>query len=92
MSSLLRHSLKSRSSFSRTQSKFLQASWKQFSFGSQRTFATSAKRPAINKIYASAAEAIADMKSNSTVLVGGFGLCGVPSQYQSMKIGITITN
>ncbi|UKZ70879.1 uncharacterized protein TrAtP1_011849 [Trichoderma atroviride] len=36
-------------------------------------------RPAINKICGSAAEAIADMKSNSTVLVGGFGLCGVPN-------------
>lgn len=79
MSSLLRHSLISASSFSRAQSRFLQASWKQCSLGGQRTFATSGRRPAINKICASAAEAIADMKSNSTVLVGGFGLCGVPS-------------
>lgn len=77
----MRHSLKFGLSSSRAQSRLLQASlMKQCSFPSQRTFATSGKRLAINKIYASAADAIADMKSNSTVLVGGFGLCGVPSE------------
>lgn len=81
MSTSMRYAIKTGLSFSRAQSRFLQASsWRRYSFGSQRTFATSGMRPAINKICASAAEAIADMKSNSTVLVGGFGLCGVPSK------------
>ncbi|KAK1244177.1 hypothetical protein MKX08_002315 [Trichoderma sp. CBMAI-0020] len=67
-------------SSSRAQSRLLQASsWRRYSFGSQRTFATSGMRLSINKICGSAAEAIVDMKSNSTVLVGGFGLCGVPN-------------
>ncbi|KAF2088574.1 beta ketoadipate:succinyl-CoA transferase, TR1 [Saccharata proteae CBS 121410] len=43
-----------------------------------RTFASSARRHEINKVLPSAAEAIKDMKSNSTLLCGGFGLCGVP--------------
>ena len=38
----------------------------------------SARRAEINKVYPSAAEALKDMKPNSTVLCGGFGLCGVP--------------
>ena len=36
-------------------------------------------RRGINKIYPSAAAAIADMPSHSTLLAGGFGLCGVPN-------------
>jgi 3-oxoacid CoA-transferase subunit A len=32
----------------------------------------------INKVMASAAEAVADITSGSTLLVGGFGLCGIP--------------
>ncbi|KAK8154784.1 hypothetical protein IWX90DRAFT_65759 [Phyllosticta citrichinensis] len=43
-----------------------------------RTFASSTRRFEINKVLPSAAEAIKDMKSNSTLLCGGFGLCGVP--------------
>jgi 3-oxoacid CoA-transferase len=43
-----------------------------------RAFSSSTRRPQINKLVPSAAEAIKDMKSNSTVLCGGFGLCGVP--------------
>ena len=31
-----------------------------------------------NKIVASAEEAIADIQSNMTLCVGGFGLCGIP--------------
>jgi 3-oxoacid CoA-transferase subunit A len=31
------------------------------------------------KLYASAAEAIADMTGGSTLAVGGFGLCGIPT-------------
>ncbi|KAF2147251.1 uncharacterized protein K452DRAFT_293709 [Aplosporella prunicola CBS 121167] len=43
-----------------------------------RTFASSSRRFEINKVLPSASEAIKDMKSNSTLLCGGFGLCGVP--------------
>ncbi|KAI5806123.1 hypothetical protein EDC01DRAFT_715460 [Geopyxis carbonaria] len=43
-----------------------------------RTFASTARRHEINKIFPSAAEAIKDMQSGSTLLSGGFGLCGVP--------------
>ncbi|CAI6331483.1 unnamed protein product [Periconia digitata] len=44
-----------------------------------RFFSNTAARAAINKIYPSAQEAIKDMKSNTTVLVGGFGFSGVPN-------------
>ncbi|RKU41719.1 hypothetical protein DL546_003954 [Coniochaeta pulveracea] len=43
-----------------------------------RAFSGSSRRAAINKVYPSAAKALEDMKPNSTVLCGGFGLCGVP--------------
>ncbi|KAK2808922.1 hypothetical protein FQN50_004195 [Emmonsiellopsis sp. PD_5] len=43
-----------------------------------RTFSSTLRRNDINKVLPSAAEALKDMKSNSTVLAGGFGLCGVP--------------
>ncbi|KAF8250320.1 3-oxoacid CoA-transferase [Wilcoxina mikolae CBS 423.85] len=43
-----------------------------------RTFASTSRRYEINKVLPSAAEAIKDMKSGSTLLSGGFGLCGVP--------------
>jgi len=32
----------------------------------------------VDKVYPSAAAAIADIKSGSTLLVGGFGLVGIP--------------
>ena len=44
-----------------------------------RFFSTTAPRPAINKIFPSAQEAIKDLKSDSTLLVGGFGFSGVPN-------------
>jgi 3-oxoacid CoA-transferase len=44
-----------------------------------RYFSNTATRAAINKIYPSAQEAIKDMKSDTTVLVGGFGFSGVPN-------------
>ena len=34
----------------------------------------------INKIAASVAEALADVKDGSTVLVGGFGTAGLPNE------------
>jgi 3-oxoacid CoA-transferase len=43
-----------------------------------RLFSSSRPRSAINKVLPSAAAAIKDLKSDSTVLCGGFGLCGVP--------------
>jgi 3-oxoacid CoA-transferase subunit A len=33
----------------------------------------------VDKVVASAAEAVADIPSGSTIAVGGFGLCGIPS-------------
>jgi 3-oxoacid CoA-transferase subunit A len=33
----------------------------------------------VDKVVASAAEAVADVASGSTIAVGGFGLCGIPS-------------
>ncbi|MCJ1247709.1 Succinyl-CoA:3-ketoacid coenzyme A transferase 1, mitochondrial [Trapelia coarctata] len=45
---------------------------------SARLFSTSRPRNAINKVIPSAAEAISDMRSNTTLLAGGFGLSGVP--------------
>lgn len=44
-----------------------------------RFFSNTANHAAINKICPSAQEAIKDMKSDSTVLVGGFGFSGVPN-------------
>ncbi len=32
----------------------------------------------MDKVYASAAEAVADIESGSTIMAGGFGLCGIP--------------
>ncbi|TPX18131.1 uncharacterized protein E0L32_002640 [Thyridium curvatum] len=43
-----------------------------------RAFSATSRRAEINKVYPSAAEALKDMKADSTLLCGGFGLCGVP--------------
>ncbi|KAK5995749.1 3-oxoacid CoA-transferase 1 [Cladobotryum mycophilum] len=43
-----------------------------------RSFSATARRAEINKVLPSASEALKDMKPNSTLLCGGFGLCGVP--------------
>ncbi|KAF7190629.1 Succinyl-CoA:3-ketoacid coenzyme A transferase 1, mitochondrial [Pseudocercospora fuligena] len=43
-----------------------------------RTFASSSRKHAINKIVSSPQIALQDMKPNTTLLCGGFGLCGVP--------------
>ena len=40
----------------------------------------------INKVMASAAEAVADIPSGSTLLVGGFGLCGIPENLISAVV------
>ncbi|KAF2009814.1 hypothetical protein BU24DRAFT_400279 [Aaosphaeria arxii CBS 175.79] len=44
-----------------------------------RFFSSSSFRNQINKIYPSASEALKDMKSDTTLLVGGFGFSGVPN-------------
>lgn len=46
---------------------------------SRRQFSSSATRRQINKICDSAQDAIKDMKSSTTILVGGFGFSGVPN-------------
>ncbi|KAE8454632.1 hypothetical protein EG329_000255 [Mollisiaceae sp. DMI_Dod_QoI] len=46
---------------------------------SRRAFSQTTTRRAINKICPSASEAIADMESGKTLLVGGFGFSGVPN-------------
>ncbi len=33
-----------------------------------------------SKVYANAEDAVKDIKSNSTICVGGFGLCGIPEK------------
>ena len=40
--------------------------------------ATPMRRALSSKVYPSAAAAVKDIKSGSTLLVGGFGLCGIP--------------
>ncbi|KAJ6005433.1 succinyl-coa alpha-ketoacid-CoA transferase [Penicillium sp. IBT 35674x] len=44
----------------------------------RRNFSASTSKSAINKLCASANEAVKEMKGSSTVLVGGFGFAGVP--------------
>ncbi|KAG0634092.1 hypothetical protein HOY80DRAFT_1140946 [Tuber brumale] len=63
--------------FLRTANGFIRGGKKR-SFSLARTFASTSRRFEINKIYPSATEAIKDLKSDSTLLAGGFGLCGVP--------------
>jgi len=41
-----------------------------------RGFASTARRSTVNKVYASAEEAVKIVKSGDTLLAGGFGLCG----------------
>ena len=43
-----------------------------------RKSALSTTRSASSKVFASAEAAVADIKSGNTLLVGGFGLCGIP--------------
>ena len=43
------------------------------------------------KIYASAAEAVADIPSNSTLILGGFGLCGIPENLINALVAKGVT-
>ena len=57
-----------------------------------RGFSAFAQRLAINKVVPSASEATADMRSDSTLLCGGFGLCGVPDTLiNSVKSNPSVT-
>ncbi|SZF03804.1 unnamed protein product [Blumeria hordei] len=44
-----------------------------------RKFGSTSHKYEISKIFPSAATALEDIKSNTTILFGGFGLCGVPN-------------
>ncbi len=46
----------------------------------------------INKVMGSAAEAVADIPSGSTLLVGGFGLCGIPETLIAAVVELGITD
>ena len=61
----------------RTASHFSRSTTKTY-LNLARSFSSTFRRNEINKVYPSAAAAIEDMKSNTTVLCGGFGLSGVP--------------
>jgi len=45
----------------------------------------------MNKIFKNAREAVADIQSNTTIMLGGFGLCGIPENaIQALyEMGIT---
>ena len=43
-----------------------------------QTSATKTSTPVKGKLFASAKEALFDVEDNQTILVGGFGLCGIP--------------
>lgn len=45
----------------------------------RRNFTVSASKRAIDKVCATAGDAVKDMKGSSTILVGGFGFSGVPN-------------
>ena len=40
----------------------------------------------MNKVVANAEEAIRDMRDNMTIMVGGFGLCGIPENAISAMV------
>ncbi|KAH9861492.1 hypothetical protein J1614_011239, partial [Plenodomus biglobosus] len=66
----LTHTLRTARVFSRSST--------QIYLNLSRSFSSSLRRNEINKIYPSPAAAIEGMSSDSTLLVGGFGLSGVP--------------
>ncbi|KAF2005863.1 3-oxoacid CoA-transferase [Amniculicola lignicola CBS 123094] len=61
----------------RTASHFSRSTSKTY-FNVARSFSTTLRRNEINKIYSSPESALSDMKSDSILLCGGFGLSGVP--------------
>ena len=43
----------------------------------EKGFECKIRKSLMNKIYANAEEAIKDIQNNSTIMLGGFGLCGI---------------
>ena len=46
----------------------------------------------MNKVVANAQEAIKDIKDGMTLMLGGFGLCGIPENCISAMVDAEITN
>lgn len=46
----------------------------------------------MNKVFASAREAIQDIPGGSTIMLGGFGLCGIPENSIDALVGLGITD
>jgi len=46
----------------------------------------------INKVVASAAEAVKDINDGSTLVVGGFGLCGIPENLINALVALGVKN
>src|SRR5436190_1858023 len=44
----------------------------------------------MNKVVASADAAVADIASGSTIMLGGFGLCGVPENVIAGELNLTL--
>ena len=40
----------------------------------------------MNKLYKNASDAIFDLKDNSVIMLGGFGLCGIPENLISALV------
>src|SRR5262245_38915563 len=51
---------------------------RSFEFRVPPQTSSSGERRFMNKVFRTAAEAIADVHDGATLLVGGFGLCGIP--------------
>ena len=45
----------------------------------------------MNKVVASADEAVRDIASGSTIMLGGFGLCGIPENLIAALVGRRVT-
>ena len=46
----------------------------------------------INKVVSSAAEAVKDVRDGSTLVVGGFGLCGIPENLINALVDLNVKN
>ena len=65
-----------------------------FRVGARRLSTQPAKKGIVkssNKIFASPAEAIADIPNGATLCVGGFGLCGIPENLIAALVGKGVT-
>jgi 3-oxoacid CoA-transferase subunit A len=46
----------------------------------------------MNKVYADAGAAVLDIKDGSTIMLGGFGLCGIPENSIAALVGLGVKN